>query len=86
MRIYWFLTIMFGLIYTWVFRFYVQSDTIAYLDIASEVAGGHAGALLNAYWSPFYPLLLSALNLIPGLESGLLYQSLHLVNFMGYLG
>jgi hypothetical protein len=38
----------------------VNGDTISYLDIATACFQGHWRALVNAYWSPGYPVLLSA--------------------------
>ena len=37
----------------------VNSDGVSYLDIASACIKGSWGALINAYWSPLYPVLLS---------------------------
>ena len=36
------------------------ADGVSYLDITDAVARGHMSALLNAYWSPGYPLVLFA--------------------------
>jgi hypothetical protein len=37
----------------------VNGDTISYMDIATECTKGHWQALVNGYWSPLYPALLS---------------------------
>src|SRR5215467_13202060 len=36
-----------------------NTDGISYLDIASACTKGNWGAVINAYWSPAYPVLLS---------------------------
>ncbi len=35
------------------------NEGVAYLDMAYGLAAGHPGALLNSYWSPGYPVVLS---------------------------
>jgi hypothetical protein len=40
-------------------RHAINADGVAYLDIADEIARGHLGAALHAYWSPLYPFLLA---------------------------
>jgi hypothetical protein len=40
-------------------RHSISPDGISYLDIASACIKGHWAALVNAYWSPAYPFLLS---------------------------
>ena len=44
----------------WFTRYELAPDSMSYLDIARAVASGHLGAAIHAYWSPGYPLLLSA--------------------------
>lgn len=36
-----------------------SSDAVSYLDMAHSALQGHWGALINGYWSPLYPALLS---------------------------
>jgi hypothetical protein len=48
-----------GVTQCWRYRHFMYPDGIQYLDIARSVAAGDVSALLNTYWSPLYPLLLS---------------------------
>ncbi len=53
------------------------TDGVAYLDISDAFMHGNTGALLNAYWSPAYPVALSAgralLHPSPALELAAIY-------------
>lgn len=57
-RLLWVLGISTAAIQTWAFRHEVNPDAVAYLDIATRFSHGHWAALINAYWSPLYPLVL----------------------------
>ncbi len=48
-----------ALLQTWAFRHDTSPDGISYLDIANECARGNWHSLINGYWSPLYPFLLS---------------------------
>ena len=48
-----------ALLQTWAFRHDVSPDGISYLDIANQCARGNWHSLINGYWSPLYPFLLS---------------------------
>jgi hypothetical protein len=41
------------------YRHAIMPDGISYLDIAAACARGHWTSLINAYWSPGYPVLIS---------------------------
>jgi hypothetical protein len=58
-RLVWCTAIATGGLQAWAFRHNLRSDGISYLDIASECAKGNWNSLVNAYWSPLYPFLLS---------------------------
>jgi hypothetical protein len=58
-RLLWCAATVTGLLQAWAFRHNVRSDGISYLDIASQCAQGNWHSLVNAYWSPLYPFLLS---------------------------
>jgi hypothetical protein len=58
-RLLWCAAIIIGLLQAWAFRHSVNADAISYLDIAIECAKGNWHSLVNAYWSPLYPFLLS---------------------------
>jgi hypothetical protein len=55
----WCAAVIAGLLQAWAFRHNLRSDGISYLDIASQCAQGNWHSLVNAYWSPLYPFLLS---------------------------
>jgi hypothetical protein len=44
---------------SWAFRHILSPDAISYLDIAHECLHGNWHSLVNGYWSPLYPFLLS---------------------------
>jgi hypothetical protein len=48
-----------GLLQAWAFRHNLNPDGISYLDIATQCVQGDWHSLVNAYWSPLYPFLLS---------------------------
>ena len=56
----WVALIAIAIVRAWFTRYELMGgDSLAYLDIAREVAGGHPGAAIHAYWSPGYPVLVS---------------------------
>jgi hypothetical protein len=48
-----------GLLQVWAHRNDVTPDAISYIEIAEATARNGLHALVNGYWSPFYPFLLS---------------------------
>jgi hypothetical protein len=48
-----------ALLQTWAFRHDSAPDGISYLDIANQCVQGNWHSLVNGYWSPLYPFLLS---------------------------
>ncbi len=48
----------------WAKRYFIISDGMSYLDIASEVNRGDFAALGNPYWSPAYPGLIAVFILL----------------------
>lgn len=48
-----------GLLQAWAYRHNVSSDGISYLDIARNCVQGDWHSLVNGYWSPLYPFVLS---------------------------
>jgi hypothetical protein len=56
----WVALIAIAIVRAWFTRYELMGgDSLAYLDIARAVAGGHPGAAIHAYWSPGYPVLIS---------------------------
>jgi hypothetical protein len=56
---FWFLAIALGLLQVWAHRNHVGPDGTSYIEMARGVQHGDPQALVNGYWSPLYPLLLS---------------------------
>jgi hypothetical protein len=70
----------------WSHRRDMDQDGLSYLEMAARTASGQFGALINGYWSPGYPAIVSvALRIfrpVPQYE----FQIVHLVNFCIFLG
>jgi hypothetical protein len=56
---FWSMLIATTVVRAWFTRYEFDADSVSYLDIARSIAEGHCGAVVNAYWSPGYPILLS---------------------------
>jgi hypothetical protein len=56
---FWCVVLVLGLLRVWAHRNDVSPDSISYIEIASATARGGLHQIVNAYWSPFYPFLLS---------------------------
>jgi len=83
---FWVSAVLLGLLQIWVHRYQVGPDGTSYIEIARRLQHGDYQALLNGYWSPLYPLLLSGAFRI--LDTGLYWEStvVHFLNFAIYLG
>jgi hypothetical protein len=67
------ITLCFGLIQVWACRYELSPDSMDYLDIAREIAGGHWSALANGYWGTLNSVFLAPLfRLHPSPERELL--------------
>ncbi len=56
---FWCLALALGLLHLWGRRNDVTPDSISYIEIAQATARGGLHHIVNAYWSPLYPFLLS---------------------------
>jgi hypothetical protein len=56
---FWCLVLVLGLLNVWARRNDVTPDSISYIEIGWAAARGGLHQLVNAYWSPLYPFLLS---------------------------
>src|SRR6267154_2786231 len=56
---FWGLVLVLGLMNVWARRNDVTPDSISYIEIGWATARGGLHQLVNAYWSPLYPFLLS---------------------------
>src|SRR5262245_46908984 len=83
---FWFLAVALGLLQLCAHRHQVGPDGTSYIEMARSAQHGDLEALVNGYWSPLYPLLLSIAFRIS--NASLYWESLvvHFVNFFLYLG
>ena len=74
-----------GAINAWSVRFSMNPDGISYLDLSDALLQSGWRGVINAYWSPLYPVLLGLANatLTPSVYWE--FASAHLVNFVVYL-
>lgn len=83
--LFWCVAIVIGLLQVWAHRNAVSPDGISYIEMAERAARGDWHALVNGYWSPLYPFLLSlAFRIVqPPIQWEL--TVVHAVNFVLYL-
>jgi hypothetical protein len=70
----------------WASRFTTTPDGMSYVDLSDAVVGGHLGQLVNAYWSPLYPVLLGLLRLVLRPGPYWEYPVQHLLNLLLFAG
>src|SRR5438445_13438476 len=58
---FWCVVLVSGLLNVWARRNDVSPDSISYIEIAWATARGGLHQMVNAYWSPRYPSLLSVI-------------------------
>jgi hypothetical protein len=64
----------------WASRNSLNVDGVAYLDLADRLHAGDQGALVQGYWSPLYPLLLSGFTAVASGTPAASIQAAHLLN------
>ncbi|OLB32927.1 MAG: hypothetical protein DMG41_18715 [Acidobacteria bacterium] len=84
--LFWCLAIALGALEVWARRNEVNPDSISYIEMAEAAAQGGWHALVNAYWSPLYPLLLSVGMRLFHPAIYWEFTFVHMVNFLLYLG
>lgn len=67
------------------YRRTLNPDGVAYLDLSDEVLAGRWGELVQAYWSPLYPVLLAGARALAGRDALHETAIAHGVNFAGFL-
>jgi hypothetical protein len=82
---FWCVVLILGLVNVWARRNDVTPDSISYIEIGWAAARGGLHQLVNAYWSPLYPLLLSLIFRFfrPAVQSD--FTATHLLNFAVYV-
>ena len=68
-------------VHAWSYRHSMNPDGMSYLDMASETLHGGPQNLVNGYWSPAYPALISLAFLIFRPSPILEFPVIHFVNF-----
>jgi hypothetical protein len=83
--LFWLLAISLGALQVWAHRNEVSPDSISYIELAWASVRGGLHQIVNAYWSPLYPFLLSLpfryFHPSPKWE----FTTAHLLNFGIYL-
>jgi len=65
----------------WSQRGLMDPDGLSYLDMATRAANGHPEDLINAYWSPGYPAMISLALILFRPAPQNVFAIVHLVNF-----
>jgi hypothetical protein len=82
---FWCVVLVLGLLNAWARRNDVTPDSISYIEIGWAAARGGLHQLVNAYWSPLYPLLLSLVFRFLHPEVQWDFTAGHLLNFLVYV-
>jgi hypothetical protein len=82
---FWCVILVLGILQAWVHRNEMCPDGISYIEIAWATASGGLHQVVNAYWSPLYPLLLSLVFrwFHPAVQWE--FTAAHLLNFAVYV-
>ena len=52
------ITVFIGVIHIWLLRYFIESDSIPFIDIGESFFHGDWQALVNGVWSPMYAVIL----------------------------
>ena len=82
---FWAVALALGLLHLWARRNDVTPDSISYIEIAQATARSGLHHIVNAYWSPLYPFLLSLVfrYFHPSVQWE--FAAAHFLNFVIYL-
>jgi hypothetical protein len=82
---FWCVILILGLLNVWARRNEVTPDSISYIEIGWAAARSGLHQIVNAYWSPLYPFLLSLVfrTLHPTPQWG--FTAAHVLNFVVYV-
>ena len=83
--VFWVVALVLGLLQVWAHRNDVSPDGISYIEIAEAAGRNGLHALVNGYWSPLYPFLLSLSFRIFHPTPYWEFTAVHFVNFGLYL-
>ena len=83
--IFWLFAIVAGASQAWTARDTMATDGISYLEMGDAFAHGHAGALINGYWSPLYPAAIGIAFAVTHPSPRREFAVVHGVNFLIFL-
>jgi hypothetical protein len=83
--LFWCLAISLGALQVWAHRNDVNPDGISYIEMAEAAGRNGWHALVNGYWSPLYPALLSIAFRVFHPSTYWEFTVVHVVNFLLYL-
>jgi hypothetical protein len=81
----WIVTAVLGIVHAWSVRHEVNPDGINYLDLSDAVLEGNWEVLINASWSPLYPVLLGVSRWIVRPSPYWEFATAHLANLILFL-
>ena len=82
---FWCMVLVLGLLHVWAHRNDVAPDSISYIEIACATARSGLHQIVNAYWSPLYPFLLSLVFRYFHPPVQWEFTAAHLLNFAVYV-
>jgi hypothetical protein len=82
---FWCMVLVLGLLHVWAHRNDVAPDSISYIEIAWATARSGLHQIVNAYWSPLYPFLLSLVFWYFHPPVHWEFTTAHLLNFAVYV-
>ena len=82
---FWCVALVLGLLHVWAHRNDVAPDSISYIEIAWATARSGLHQIVNAYWSPLYPFLLSLVFRYFHPQAQWEFTAAHLLNFAVYV-
>jgi hypothetical protein len=74
--------LLWGASSAWTNRHTMNADGMSYIDMASAALRDGPGSLVNGYWSPLYPALLSVAFFVFRPSPALEFPLVHFVNFL----
>jgi hypothetical protein len=84
--VFWSTALFIGLLQTWAHRHDFAPDSISYMEIAWATARFGLAHLVNGYWSPLYPFLLSLEFRFFQPPSHMEFAAVHLLNLVLFVG
>ena len=84
--LFWSAAVFIGILQTWAHRHDFAPDSISYIELAWAAARSGITHLVNGYWSPLYPFLLSLEFRFFAPSPQMEFAAVHLLNFLLFLG